>query len=356
MQGRRNAIIRHMKKSGKYAESGVDIESADRAKARLAELVKSTFSDDRAGEYGNFGASFSMKSLGGANNCLVSSVDGVGTKLKVAVMADRHDTVGHDLVNHLTNDILCMGARPLFFMDYIGLGRMNEDKVVSIVKGFTDGCRENGCALLGGETAEMPGIYAENEYDLAGFLVGTVDKSAIPAKDWIKPGNIMIGFSSSGLHTNGYSLARKAFFDIGKMTLDDIVPETGTKLGDELLAIHQSYLKTLYPMMKKKLIKGLVHITGGGFEGNIARVLPSNVDALVDTTMWFPPGIFKAIQRLAGVEREEMYRVFNMGIGIIAIVALDDIPAIRKLLVNPESDVVRAGVIVEGTGKVKLQF
>lgn len=348
--------MKFMKKSGKYAASGVDIDSADRAKSRLAKLIESTNIGKSAGDFGNFGAAFPLKLIGGSDGFLVSSVDGVGTKLNVAVMAGKHNTVGHDLVNHLTNDILCMGAKPLFFMDYIGLGRLNEDTVVSIVEGFANGCRENGCGLIGGETAEMPGLYAENDYDLAGFMVGIAEKSAIPKKNNIKPGDRLIGFSSNGLHTNGYSLARKAFFEIGKMSLDDINPETGNKLGDELLAIHRSYLSALFPLIQKKLIKGLAHITGGGFEGNISRILPENVDATVDTTFWFPPGIFKAIQRLADVESEEMYRVFNMGIGMIAIAAEKDIPAIRKALKKPNCEVVPAGVITEGSGKVKLVF
>ncbi|MEE9553637.1 MAG: phosphoribosylformylglycinamidine cyclo-ligase [candidate division Zixibacteria bacterium] len=345
-----------MKKSAKYADSGVDIDSADRAKARLAKLVKSTITGKSHGDFGNFGAAFPLKSVGGTDSFLVSSVDGVGTKLNVAVMAGRHDTIGHDLVNHLTDDILCMGAKPLFFMDYIGLGRLNEDTVVSIVEGFANGCKENGCGLIGGETAEMPGMYAENDYDLAGFMVGVAEKSALPNKNKIKPGDRLIGFSSSGLHTNGYSLARRAFFDIGKMSLDDPLPETGKKLGDELLAVHRSYFSTLFPLIQRKLIKGLAHITGGGFEGNISRILPDNVDANVDTTFWFPAGIFKAIQRLADVETEEMYRVFNMGIGMIAIAAEKDIPAIRKALKDPNCEVVPAGMITEGSGKVKLVF
>ena len=343
-------------KRGKYAQSGVDIDLAYRAKSLLAKLVKSTMQDDRAGGFGNFGAAFSLKGLGGADKYLVSSVDGVGTKIRVAIMAGRHDTVGHDLVNHLTNDILCMGAKPLFFMDYIGLGNMNEDKVVSIVEGFAGGCRENGCALIGGETAEMPGIYAEDDYDLAGFMVGIAAKQFMPDKNQLKPGDKLIGFSSSGLHTNGYSLARKALFEIGKMSLDEILPENGRKLGDELMAVHRSYLSTLFPLFQKKLIKGLAHITGGGFEGNVSRILPDNVDAVVDTTFWFPPGIFKAIQRLADVETEEMYRVFNMGIGMIAISSPENIPAIRRALKNPNCEVVPAGLIIEGSGKVKLKF
>jgi phosphoribosylformylglycinamidine cyclo-ligase len=345
-----------MKKADRYAEAGVDIDSAERAKSRLAELVKRTFSENVAGDFGDFGAVFSLKGIGGADNYLVSSADGVGTKLKVAIMASRHDTIGHDLVNHLVNDILCLGARPLFFMDYIGLGKMDADIVYNLVKGFSNGCAENGCALLGGETAEMPGLYAENEYDLAGFAVGVTRKSMLAGKNDIKPGDILVGFSSSGLHTNGYSLARRAFFEIGKMTLEDNIPETGTRLGDELLTIHRSYLSTVFHPMKRKLIKAVAHITGGGFEGNISRILPSNVDAVVDTTFWKPPGVFRAIQRLAGVEREEMYRVFNMGIGLVAIVEQKNRPALRRMLKAPNCEVVPAGIITEGTGKVKLKL
>jgi phosphoribosylformylglycinamidine cyclo-ligase len=345
-----------MRKADRYAEAGVDIDSAEKAKSRLTELVRGTFTEKVAGDFGDFGAVFSLRGLGGADNYLVSSTDGVGTKLKVAIMASKHDTIGHDLVNHLVNDILCLGARPLFFMDYIGLGKMNEDIVYTLVKGFSEGCKENSSALLGGETAEMPGLYAENEYDLAGFVVGIARKSMLTGKNEIKPGDILVGFSSSGLHTNGYSLARKAFFEIGKMTLDNNIPETGTRLGDELLTIHRSYLSTVFPLIKRKLIKAAAHITGGGFEGNISRILPSNVDAVVDTTFWKPPGVFRAIERLAGVEREEMYRVFNMGVGFVAIVEQKSRPALRKMLKAANCEVVPAGIITEGTGKVKLKL
>ena len=345
-----------MSKADRYAEAGVDIDSAEKAKSRLTELVRGTFTEKVAGDFGDFGAVFSLRGLGGADNYLVSSTDGVGTKLKVAIMASKHDTIGHDLVNHLVNDILCLGARPLFFMDYIGLGKMNGDIVYALVKGFSEGCKENSSALLGGETAEMPGLYAENEYDLAGFVVGIARESMLTDKNEIKPGDILVGFSSSGLHTNGYSLARKAFFEIGKMTLDDNIPETGTRLGDELLTIHRSYLSTVFPLIKKKLIKAAAHITGGGFEGNISRILPSNVDAVVDTTYWKPPGVFRAIERLAGLEREEMYRVFNMGVGFVAIVEQKSRPALRKMLKAANCEVVPAGIITEGTGKVKLKL
>ncbi len=345
-----------MDKARRYSESGVDLELSDKAKARLGELVRTTFTSKVGGDFGDFGAAFSLKGMGKGDNYLVSSVDGVGTKLKVAFMTGRHDTVGHDLVNHLVNDILCVGAKPLFFMDYIGLGKMDGDLVYSLIKGITDGCRENGCALTGGETAEMPGFYEQGEYDIAGFIVGLAQKGMMPDKSRLKAGDVLVGFSSSGLHTNGYSLARRAFFEIGKMAPDDIIPETKTRVGDELLRVHLSYLDTLYPVMEKKLIKGLAHITGGGFEGNISRILPSNVDAVVDTGMWFPPGIFKAIQRLADVETEEMYRVFNMGIGMVAVVSPEDIPVLKKTLKAPNCEVVPAGILTEGSGKVVLKL
>ena len=343
-----------MKKS-KYSQSGVDISLADAAKNRLGDLVRDTFTPNVVGDFGGFGSGFSLEGLG-ADSVLVSSADGVGTKLKVAFMAGQHDTVGHDLVNHLTNDILCMGAKPLFFLDYIGLGKMDGEKVTSIVKGISAGCKENGCALLGGETAEMPGFYSEGEYDLAGFMVGIARKKSLPDKKTFHAGDFLVGFSSSGLHTNGYSLARHAFFDIGKLTLDQILPETGTKLGDELLSVHRSYLKTVHTYLEKRLFKGVAHITGGGFEGNISRILPDNLDAVIDTKLWNPPGIFRAIQRLADVDSQEMYRVFNMGIGLVAVVAEKDLPYLKKVMRVPECEVVPVGALIKGTGKVTLKL
>ena len=345
-----------MGEAERYKDAGVDLQSADRVKSRLGDLVRSTFTGGVSGDFGDFGSAFSLKNFGGKDKYLVSSVDGVGTKLKIAFMSGRHDTVGHDLVNHLVNDILCLGARPLFFMDYIGLGKMEENVVYDIVRGIADGCKENNCALLGGETAEMPGFYANGEYDIAGFMAGVADKKELPGKDSLRPDDLIIGFSSNGLHTNGYTLARKAFFETGNMRLDDIVPETGTRLGDELLKIHFSYLSTIYPLMKRKLVKAAAHITGGGFEGNISRILPPNVDAVINTYNWFPPGIFKAIMRLADVRPEEMYRVFNMGIGFVIVVNGNEIPRIRKFLDAPDCEVVPIGVLRKGTGKVILDY
>lgn len=345
-----------MEKARKYNESGVNLDASDRAKSRLGKLVRSTFTEKIGGDFGDFGSAYSLKGLAGKDNYLVSSVDGVGTKLKIAFMSGRHDTIGHDLVNHLVNDILCLGAKPVFFMDYIGLGKMDEDVVVEIVRGVAYGCKENGCALLGGETAEMPGFYSEGEYDIAGFITGIANKSAMPDKNSLNPGDLLIGFSSSGLHTNGYSLARLAFFEKAGMNLDDIVEETGNKLGDDLLTIHFSYLKTVYPLMKKKLVKASAHITGGGFEGNISRILRSDIDAVVNTANWFPPGIFMAIQRLADIETEEMYRVFNMGIGFVTVIAVKDIPQARKILNASNCEVVPIGELVEGSGKVILKY
>jgi len=342
-------------RGSKYSQAGVDIDLADSAKARLAEIVRSTFTENVVGDFGGFGAAFALKDMG-ADSILVSSADGVGTKLKVAFMTGRHDTVGHDLVNHLVNDILCMGARPLFFLDYIGLGEMNDAVVSSIVRGVADGCRDNNCALLGGETAQMPGFYAPGEYDLAGFIVGMAQKKSLPEKKSIKPGDVIIGFSSSGLHTNGYSLARKAFFEIGGMLPDQIIPETGISVTDELLTVHRSYLKTVLPYIEKGLFRAVAHITGGGFEGNISRILPPNADAAIDTRLWRPPGIFRAIRRLADVTAEEMYRVFNMGIGMVAVVGAADVPFLRKGMRAPDCEVVPVGAIVRGKGKVFLKF
>jgi phosphoribosylformylglycinamidine cyclo-ligase len=343
-----------MKKADRYKDAGVDLETADRAKSRLGELVRATFSDKVGGDFGDFGSVFSLEGLGGKGKHLVSSVDGVGTKLKLAFMTGRHDTVGHDLVNHLVNDILCLGARPILFMDYIGLGKMNGDVIFDLVKGVAAGCKENGCALLGGETAEMPGFYSEGEYDIAGFVAGISEK-VLPDKNSLQPGDLIVGFSSNGLHTNGYTLARKAFFEMGKMGIDDTIPETGTKVGDELLRIHQSYLKTIYPLVKKRLIKAAAHITGGGFEGNISRILSPHVDAEINTFHWFPPGIFKAIMRLAEVGVDEMYRVFNMGIGFVAVVGQEQRPKLRKYLDAGDCEVVPIGTLREGSGKVILR-
>jgi phosphoribosylformylglycinamidine cyclo-ligase len=339
----------------KYSQAGVDIDSADLAKNRLAELVRGTFTKNVIGDFGGFGSAFSTAGLG-KDSVLVSSADGVGTKLKLAFLSGRHESVGHDLVNHLTNDILCMGAKPLFFLDYIGLGKMDGDVVSSIVKGIADGCKENGCALLGGETAQMPGFYSEGEYDLAGFMVGVAKKKAMPDKKTFKAGDFLIGFSSSGLHTNGYSLARHAFFDIAKLPINHILPETGASLVDELLTVHRSYLKTVYPYLEKKLFKAVAHITGGGFEGNINRILPSHLDAVIDTKLWMPPAIFRAIQKAADVDTREMYRVFNMGIGMVAVVAEKDLPYLKKVMRVPDCEVVPVGALIKGSGKVEVRI
>ena len=341
--------------NSKYSQAGVDIDSGDRAKSRLAALVRETFTENVIGDFGGFGSGFSIKGLG-KDAVLVSSADGVGTKLKLAFMSGRHETVGHDLVNHLTNDILCMGAKPLFFLDYIGLGKMDSDVVSSIVKGIANGCKDNGCALLGGETAQMPGFYADGEYDLAGFMVGVANKNTMPDKSTFQPGDFLIGFSSSGLHTNGYSLARHAFFDIAKLPINYILPESGTTLIDELLTVHRSYLKTVYPYLEKKLFKAVAHITGGGFEGNINRILPPHLDAVIETKLWMPPPIFRAVQKAADVETREMYRVFNMGIGMVAVVAEKDIPYLKKVMRVPECEVVPVGALVKGTGKVEIRL
>jgi phosphoribosylformylglycinamidine cyclo-ligase len=299
-----------------YANAGVDINAGDKVKAMMRQFVETTYGQSVMGDFGGFGGLYSLKELTGSDIVLVGSADGVGTKLKLAFMTGRHDTVGQDLVNHLVNDILCCGARPLFFFDYLGLGKMEQSTVLEIIKGLSIACKENQTALLGGETAQMPGFYADDEYDLAGFIVGWVRKSEIIDGKSIKPGDKIVGLPSSGLHTNGYSLARKALFDTAKLQQGDVVGETGNDVFADLMQIHRPYLKAVEPLLGTGMIKGIAHITGGGFEGNMVRILPEGVQAVVETSNWAVPGIFKAIQRHSSTPIYEMYQVFNMGIGL----------------------------------------
>jgi len=342
--------------ASEYAKAGVDIAASDLAKARIKGLIEKTFNDSVVGSYGGFGGLYSLKKLTGSDKVLVGSADGVGTKLKLAYMTGRHDTVGQDLVNHLVNDILCCGARPLFFFDYLGLGKVAPGIVEDIVKGITIACRENDTALLGGETAELPGIYGSGEYDLAGFIVGWVDNDKAIDGRQIKSGDRIIGLASTGLHTNGYSLARRAFFEIAGMQPGAVIEETGSEVCHELLTVHRSYLKVVSPLLDKGLVHGLVHITGGGFEGNIRRVLPEGIGAVVDTSAWEPPGVFKAIARIASVSSEEMYRVFNMGVGMVLICAADNSQGIIEMLQGQKVEAFVIGVCRAGNKEVTVKF
>ncbi|MDT8370257.1 MAG: phosphoribosylformylglycinamidine cyclo-ligase [Longimicrobiales bacterium] len=317
--------------SESYRAAGVDLDAADRAKSRLAELVASTRDEHTLSELGAFGGLYAVPG-DVASPVLVSSADGVGTKLKVAFLAGRHDTVGQDLVNHCVNDILVQGARPIFFLDYLATGTMDERVVTEVVTGVALACRENRCALLGGETAQMPDFYAADEYDLAGFIVGVVPRSGVLDGSSIEAGDVLIGLRSSGLHTNGYTLARRIVFETMDLGVDDPFPELDRSVGDVLLDVHRSYLDPLLPLVEAGRVRGLVHNTGGGLPGNLPRILPGGVDAVVERSSWSPGPLFEVLQREGGVERDEMYRVFNMGVGMIAVVSSDEVDGVLASL------------------------
>jgi len=300
-----------------YKQAGVDIEAGNEVVRRIRSLARDTFTRGVLSDIGSFGGLFRLDATGVADPVLVASADGVGTKLRVAFLAGVHDTVGRDLVNHCVNDILVQGAQPLFFLDYLATGRLQPDAAVQIVKGLAAACRENRCALLGGETAEMPGFYADGEYDLAGFIVGVVARDRLIDGKGIVAGDVLIGIPSSGLHTNGYSLARRIVFDEAKLRVDSRVPEFGRTIGEMLLEPHRSYLPLIGPLLSSGLIKGMAHITGGGITDNLPRILPDGTSALIDRASWRVPPIFQWLQRTGHVPDDDMMRTFNMGIGLI---------------------------------------
>lgn len=302
-----------------YREAGVDIDAGEELVRRIKPIVRQTFSPNVLADIGAFGAFFEPDFSGYRQPVLVSSVDGVGTKLKVAFLMNRHDTVGQDLVNHCVNDIAVCGAQPLFFLDYLATGRLKPDVAEQIIRGFALACRENGCALIGGETAEMPDFYAADEYDLAGMIVGVVDRASILDGSRVQAGDVLIGLPSTGLHTNGYALARKVL--LHRLAVHDRPPELGGRsLGEALLAVHRSYLKPIRALIEADCVHALVHVTGGGIPGNTARVVPAALRFEVDYAAWERPAIFRLIQELGAVPEEDMRRTFNLGIGLIAIV------------------------------------
>jgi phosphoribosylformylglycinamidine cyclo-ligase len=315
-----------------YRQSGVDIDAGNEAVRRIKTLARATFTPDVLSEIGSFGGLFRLPLSGYTEPVLVSSADGVGTKLKLAFMSGRHDTVGQDLVNHCVNDILVQGATPLFFLDYLATGRLAPEIAAAVVSGMARACRENGCALLGGETAEMPGFYADGEYDLAGFIVGIVDRPRIIDGSGLAPGDVLIGVPSSGLHTNGYSLARRIVFDRLELSFDDPVPELGTTIGEALLAIHRSYLPIVFPAVGRQLVKGMAHITGGGITDNLPRILPEGRLAIIDRHAWSTPPLFQFLADAGEVKDDEMLRAFNMGIGMIVATDERDAPTVLDLL------------------------
>jgi len=312
-----------------YRDAGVDLDAAERAKEGLRALVASTRDRYTLSDLGAFGGLYQVPpDVEGP--VLVASADGVGTKLKVAFASRRHDTVGACLVNHCVNDILVQGARPLFFLDYLATGDLDERVVQDVVRGVAVACKENGCALLGGETAEMPGFYPDDEYDLAGFVVGVVERSRVLDGSAIRDGDVLVGLASTGLHTNGYTLARRIVFDVMGLGVDDELPGTGQSVADALLAIHRSYLSALRGPLGAGFVHGLAHVTGGGIPGNLPRVLPEGLGAVVERGSWVVPAVFRTLQEAGGVATEEMDRVFNMGVGMIAVVPaqqVDDLVA-----------------------------
>ncbi len=338
--------------SSKYRESGVDIDAANKAMKRIGEHVKATWGKEVLSEVGNFGGLFELPKRF-SDPILVSSADGVGTKLKVAFLSGRHDTVGQDLVNHCTNDILVQGAEPLFFLDYFACGTLEPEVLADVVKGLAAACGENGCALIGGETAEMPGFYTGGEYDLAGCIVGAVDRDGLIDGSAIAPGDVVWALPSSGLHTNGYSLARRIVFDEMGLSVGDELPGTGRTVADELLQVHRSYLPEYRELKKQIEVKGLAHITGGGLMENIPRILPPDSSVEIDVSAWEPAPVFKLLEERGGVERTEMYRVFNMGVGMIFITNKGGEASVAES--KCRWDPFPIGRVVEGDRKVILE-
>ncbi len=338
-----------------YAASGVDIAEADRAVEKIKKLAKATFNESVLSEIGSFGGFFRPDISGYKEPVFISSADGVGTKLKIAFMTNRHNTVGEDLINHCVNDILVHGAKPLFFLDYIGAGKVKHETIAEIIEGFSRGCKNHGMALLGGETAEMPGMYAPGEYDLAGFIVGMVDKDKIINGVDIGPGDTVIGLSSNGLHTNGYTLARKISFEIAGLKPEDKVASLGKSIGEALLTVHKSYYNVIHALIDKFHIKGMAHITGGGIEGNLKRILPSGIDAVINKGSWEVPPIFKFLMEKGPVEENDMFEAFNMGIGFIMVVDANIGDKIMAEIKKHGETAYIIGKTGKGTGKVILK-
>jgi phosphoribosylformylglycinamidine cyclo-ligase len=333
-----------------YKSAGVNIDAGIEAVKRIKKLVRGTYNQQVIGDLGSFGGLYSFPASEYHDPILVSSTDGVGTKLKIAFALNRYDSVGYDLVNHCVNDILVQGAKPLFFLDYIGTGSVNPINIESIVSGLARGCRENGCVLIGGETAEMPGIYSKEEFDLVGTIVGVADRKQVIAGSNIKPGDLALGLPSLGLHTNGYSLARKICFDDLGLKPTDVVAELSDSIGNVLLAPHRSYFKEVYPLIEDGLINGLAHITGGGFYDNIPRILPSGCGVQINKGSWPILPIFEFLQKKGSVPDDQAYRVFNMGIGMVLICRPENLDRIQKAL--PECYII--GTVTEGEPTVKL--
>lgn len=338
-----------------YKQAGVDIEAASSLKKKIAPLVRATFSPEVLQDIGLFGGLFKFDSSRFSEPVLVSSVDGVGTKLKIAFATGRHDTVGIDLVSHCVNDILMQGAEPLFFLDYLAMGKLDVAVAEQVVAGLAEGCRRAGCSLIGGETAEMPDFYGAGEYDLAGTIIGVVDKGKIIDGSTIEEGDSIIALQSSGLHTNGYSLVRKLLLSSGRYQLDQHMDVLGRTLADELLMPHKCYVKPIKKLLEKMVIRGMAHITGGGLTDNIPRILPKTLDAEIDLGTWEPLMIFELIKRDGDIAQGEMFKTFNMGIGMVLIVSRDDESAALQSLKDDGEGAWTIGRMVKGKGSVKYR-
>ena len=335
-----------------YADAGVDISSGDRAKQRIRYLAQRTFTKQVLSEIGGFGGLFRLDTARYPNPVLVSSADGVGTKLKLAFELNIHHTVGADLVNHCVNDIAVQGATPLFFLDYLATGKLDAAVTEKVVSGLADACRANGCALIGGETAQMPGFYADGEYDLAGFIVGVVEREKIVTGAGIKAGDLLIGLPSTGLHTNGYSLARKLFFEVAGYAPDRYINELREKAAAALMKTHRSYLNVIRKLTTPGLVQGMAHITGGGITENLPRILPKNVSAVIELGSWPVLPVFEHLRALGNVEHEEMFRTFNMGVGLICVLRAEHYKRAKGVLDRMNEPHFVIGKIVKGDRRV----
>jgi phosphoribosylformylglycinamidine cyclo-ligase len=335
-----------------YADAGVDIDRANRTKKRIKYLAHKTFTRSVLSEIGGFGGLFAVDKAKWTDPILVSSVDGVGTKLKVAFEMDVHHTIGADLVNHCVNDIAVQGATPLFFMDYLATGRIEPEITEKVIEGLAEACKHNGCALIGGETAEMPGFYPDGEYDLAGFIVGAVERERIITGKTVEVGDVILGLASNGLHTNGYALARKLLFEVGKYTLDSYVNELKGKVGNELLRTHKSYWPAIKRLVDGECVSAMAHITGGGITENLPRVLPRGVAAVIEMGSWQIPPIFEHLQQLGNVPQDEMLRTFNMGLGMLLVVPSKKFKKAQTVLERAGEKAFTVGRIVKGDRKV----
>jgi len=337
-----------------YKAAGVDIDAGNETVRRIRALARGTFTPGVLSDIGSFGGLFRLDRERYREPVLVSSADGVGTKLKVAFMTGRHNTVGADLVNHCVNDILVQGAEPLFFLDYLATGRLSPAVAEQVIEGVARACLDNGCALIGGETAEMPGFYADGEYDLAGFIVGVVERSRVIDGRLVQPGDALVALPSAGLHTNGYSLARQVFFESAGWEPDTFVTELGMTVGDALLAPHRSYLGLVRPMIERDLVKGLAHVTGGGLTENLPRTLPERCAAEIDLRAWTVPAVFRLLQQQGAIAPEEMFRAFNMGVGLVIVCDARDAEDVIAIAADRgEPNAFRLGSVVAGERSVR---